>query len=123
METMSLGSFLRSWPYDSDNNVRLINAADGRQVVIVRQPLGLEHYEVDGRPDGQRPYAMESFLEFQMARLVEADVFKLTSQDCASLFEEAVHYYHRCLSFLRLKDWARAERDSARNLYLLTFVQ
>ena len=60
---------LREWEYDSDNQIRIVQADDGRQVLQVRQPLGIEQYELDGRPDGKRPYGRETALEeFQSRR-------------------------------------------------------
>jgi len=120
--------FLNSWPYDPANNVRLAPCADGRQIIMVRQPIGLETYDVDGRPDGQRPHKMDSALEFQLTRLAAtqrtggATSFKLTATDCVELFDEGAIYCHRFVNFFHLKDWARAERDTARNLRLIDFI-
>src|SRR5262245_19282149 len=117
-----LRCFLASWPYDPANNVRLVRGADGREIILVRQPLGLEEYEVDGRPDGKRPYGMESAFDFQLLHLAGAkqggleQSFQLTVSDCLELFNEAAIYCHRLIHFFHLGDWVRAERDSARNL-------
>ena len=125
MQTPDLRKFLDSWPYDPNHYVRLARVGNGREIMIVRQPTGLEEYEVEGRPDGQRPHGLESVLEFQLARLAAArravaeDAFRLSAADCAELFDEGMIYYYRFVSFCRLKDWARAERDTARNLRVL----
>jgi hypothetical protein len=125
MQTHDLRKFLDSWPYDPTHNVRLARVGNGREIMIVRQPTGLEEYEVEGRPDGQRPHGFESVLEFQLGRLAAAkeaaaeDEFRLSVADCAELFDEGMLYYYRFVSFSRVKDWARAERDTARNLRLL----
>jgi hypothetical protein len=124
-----LREFLDGWPYDADNNVQFARGADGREIIVVRQPMGLEIYEADGRPDGQRPHGMESALEFQLTRLAAAKradaetAFKLTAADCTELFDEGTIYYHRFIHFFRLKDWTRAERDTSRNLRLIDFVK
>jgi hypothetical protein len=89
--------------------------------MLVRQPMGLEEYEVTGRPDGRQPHGMESAFQFQAARLATAKTagedhaFKLTAKECAELFDEGTIYYNRLVHFCRLKDWARAGRDAARN--------
>ena len=125
MQTPDLRKFLDSWPYDPDHNVRYARIGHGRQIMIVRQPAGLEHYEVEGRPDGKRPHGLESVLEFQLVRLaaarraVEEHVFRLSAADCAELFDEGLIYYYRFVNFFRVKDWLHAERDTARNLRLL----
>ena len=128
-EAPDLRRFLESWPYDPTSNVRLARGTDGREIIMVRQPMGLEQYEVEGRPDGQRPHGLESAFEHQLQRLAAAkragteDAFKLTAADCAELFDEGMIHYHRSVHFFHLKDWGRAERDTARNLHLLDFVK
>ncbi len=125
---LDLQSWLREWPYDPDHNVRLIRCADGREVIQVRQPLGIEQYETQGRPDGTRPHDMESALDHHMARLVKAraegleDTFKLSTDDCADLFDEGVQYYYRYFYFFQLEEWERTVRDTERNLRMFDFV-
>ena len=67
-----LKPFLDSWPYDPDDCVRVITLADGREVLQVRLPLGIEQYELDGRPDGSRPHDADSVLDHYCARLEDA---------------------------------------------------
>jgi hypothetical protein len=122
-------SFLNSWPYDPDDNLWIGRGRNGRDIMLVRQPMGLEVYEVKGRPDGQRPHGMESELDFHLARLAldkngcTDDTFHLTGDDCQNLFSEATIYYHRFTNFFRLKDWTRAEHDRSRILCLCDFVE
>jgi hypothetical protein len=129
METPDLRRFLDSWPYDPDHNVGLARIGKRREIIVVRQPAGLEQYEVEGRPDGQRPHGLESALEFQQGRLAAArkadaeEAFRLNAADCTELFEEGMLYYYRFVNFSRLKEWVRAERDTARNLRLLDFTK
>jgi hypothetical protein len=125
----ALHEFIDGWPFDPENNVRVVFGANGREMIMVRQPMGLESYEADGRPDGRHPHGMESALEFQLSRLAAArraaaePAFKLTAADCAELFDEGTLYYHRFVHFFRLGDWTRAERDTARNLHLIDFLK
>jgi hypothetical protein len=90
--------------------------------------MGLDQYELDGRPDGLQPHGMESVLEFHLSRLAMSkrlqseDAFQLTRADCSELFEEGVIIYDRLRVLLVLKDWARAIRDAARNLRLVSLV-
>ena len=128
-ENFDLAKLLESWPYDPDNNVRVVSAADGRQIMQVRLPLGIEQYEMDGRPDGQRPYGMESALEYQRQRVAQATAegkkssFKLNTNECAEVFNEGVLYYYRYLHCFQIKDWARTVRDTGRNLALFDLVR
>jgi hypothetical protein len=122
-------SFLNSWPYNPDDNVWVVRGMHGRDIMLVRRPMGLEVYEVEGRPDGQRPHGMESELDCQLGRLALAkgahteEIFRIDYDDCAKLFSEATIYYHRSTNFLRLKDWVRVEHDISRILRLCDFVE
>lgn len=128
-DVVDLRSLLASWPYDPEQEVRLLRADDGRQIMQVRTPLGIEQYELEGRPDGVRPHGMESALEFHLGRLAaakaaghEAD-FELSPADCAELFSEGTIYYYRYLRLFQLRDWPRTVRDTARNLRLFDLVR
>jgi hypothetical protein len=126
---MDLRRLFEEWPFDAADDLRTVRGDDGRELLQVRTPLGIEQYEVDGRPDGQRPHDMESALEFQLARLAEAKAageeagFKLGAEDCVKLFNEGVLYYYRYVRFFQLKDWARTARDTARNLRVFDLVR
>jgi hypothetical protein len=125
----ALRSFLESWPYDAENNVRVARGADGREIILVRLPMGLEQYEIDGRPDGRRVQGMESVFEFHDARINAAkqsnaaNAFDLSAEDCAELFHEGISYYHRLILLFRVKDWTRVERDAAHSLRLIEFIK
>ena len=71
-DSKDLSRLFDEWPFDAADDLRTVRGDDGRELLQVRTPLGIEQYEVDGRPDGRRPHDMESALEFQLARLAEA---------------------------------------------------
>jgi hypothetical protein len=127
-DVLDLRPLLDSWPYDPEADARLARGRDGREILQVRLPLGLEQYELEGRPDGQRPYRAESALDYHLKRLSKAQAsgqeaaFELSQQQCAELFAEATLYYYRYLHLFQLKDWRRTVRDTARNLRLFDFV-
>ncbi len=123
-----LRKLLQGWPYDPEHDARLVRGDDGREVLQVRTPLGIEQYEMDGRPDGARPHGMESALEYHLHRLNrakfsgrEAD-FELTPGECEDLFREGTLYYFRYVRLFQLKDWARTIRDTTRNLRAFDLV-
>src|SRR4051794_24001730 len=107
---VDLRELLNSWPYDPEDDVRLITAADGRELLQVRLPLGIEQYELSGRPDGERPYGKESALQHQLDKLAiaerEGSSFALDSDECAELFTEGTLYYYRYLHLFQVKDWS-----------------
>lgn len=128
-DPIDLLPILEDWPFDPDHDARIIRLADGREVLQVRLPLGLEQYELEGRPDGLRPHEKESVLAHQLERLVEArqrgqgECFRLNAAECAELFQEGTLYYFRYLHLFQLKEWLLTERDTAHNLRLFDFVR
>jgi hypothetical protein len=121
---------LKEWEYDSDNQIRIVQADDGRQVLQVRQPMGIEQYELDGRPDGRKPFGRETALEEIQSRL-EAyrsahgsdDGFALTHEDFALLQGEGVLFYFRYLVLFQIGDYVRTARDTDHNLSLFGLVE
>lgn len=125
-DSVDLRDLLAKWPYDPDNDARLTRGDDGREILQIRTPLGIEQYELDGRPDGLRPHGMGSALEHQQLHLARAKAagreFALGAEDCAELFTEGTLYYYRYLRLFQLRDWPRTLRDTARNLRLFDLI-
>ncbi len=127
-DSMDLRNLLKSWPYDPDHEARIVPGDDGREILQVRTPLGVEQYELEGRPDGARSHGAESALEYHQQRLEEAKAkgreadFDLSPRQCAELFNEGTLYYFRYVRLFQLKDWPRTIRDTARNLGLFDLV-
>jgi hypothetical protein len=127
-DVFDLRALLKGWPYDVENAIRIVRGTDGREIMQVRTPVGVEQYELEGRPDGVHPHGVESALVFQLQRLERARTdgqeqsFKLTEEECAELFSEGVLYYFRYLHLFQVKDWKRVIRDTQRNIGLFDFV-
>jgi hypothetical protein len=127
-DSVDIRRLLESWPYDPDKDARITQGDDGRQILQVRTPVGLEQYELDGRPDGARPHGMESALEFYNRRLEtlresgKESEFELSPRDCAEIFNEGTLYYFRYVRLFQLKDWPRTIRDTGRNLQAFDLV-
>jgi hypothetical protein len=121
-DSPDLRRILKGWPYDPEQDARIVHGDDGRELLQVRTPLGIEQYEMDGRPDGLRAHGMESALEYHLHRLNQAKFagreadFELSPQECGELFNEGTLYYFRYVRLFQLKDWVRTVRDTARNL-------
>jgi hypothetical protein len=122
-ESEDLTPLLRRWAYEQEAAVRRLKALDGRDILQVRLPLGVEQYEIDGRPDGLRPQDVESWLEYYgaQARALGRE-FTLCDGDVEKLYEEGLLYYHRYLLFFQMEEYALCARDTRRNLKLLGFV-
>jgi len=121
---------LNEWPYDPEDNSRIITASDGRSVLQVRQPLGIEQYELDGRPDGDRPLGFATFLEAIDARLAEYrddhgtdKGFQIDRDDCAEMHNEGILFYYRYLLLFQLHDYERVTRDTGHNLHICELLE
>ena len=123
---MDLSSLLAAWDYDEENTVRRIRADDGREVLQVRLPLGMEQYEMHGRPDGKRPMKRESWLHYYAKKadllLKDGRELVLRDDDFSRLYREALLYYHRYVLFFQIREYQLCARDTRRNLKLLDFV-
>lgn len=124
-----IGRLLRDWKYDPNKvNVRRLIGEDGREKIQLRVDLGILQMEVEGRPDGKRPYGKESLLEHFQSRRRDKQVsgdkdFSLSHDDCLKLQQEAVQYYHRYLSLFHLGDFEGVIRDTFRNLKVFDLVK
>lgn len=128
-ESVDLRRILESWAYDPDADARIVHGEDGREILQIRTPVGIEQLEMSGRPDGARFEGAESALDFHEKRLEkalaegkEAD-FKLDANDCAVLFSEGTLYYFRYLRLFQLRRWTETIRDTTRNLRMFDFVR
>jgi hypothetical protein len=127
-DSIDLRKWLESWPYDPDDDARVTKGEDGRGILQVRTPLGMEQYELEGRPDGARPHGMESVLEYHLQRFEAAKAagneaeFELGPNECNELFNEGTLYYFRYVRLFQLKDWVRTVRDTSRNLAAFDFI-
>lgn len=119
---------IKGWDYEPGTiNVRKVPGDDGVPKLQMRLDLGLLQMELAGRPDGLRPHGHESLLEYFESQLADYRSrnegselgFELSSDQCQSLREEAVMYYHRYLSLFVLEDFSAVVRDTARNLRMI----
>jgi hypothetical protein len=121
-----LGPILQRWRYNPNEiNVRLILGIDGKKKVQMRLDLGVIQMELDGRPDGRRPYRCDSYLSYYEKKShthTGKKPFDLSPLDCFHLQQEAIQFYHRYLALMKLSDYQRVLRDTERNLHVIDFV-
>jgi hypothetical protein len=121
---LDIQSILDGWPFEPGQlNVRKIIGKDGKEKIQLRLDLGLLQMEVQGRPDGQRPFGHESLLDYYEHRRRHYERshgsdegFKLDKATCEKLRAESTMYYHRYLSAFVLEDYKTVKRDTHRNL-------
>jgi hypothetical protein len=127
---IDMTELLKQWDYDPDNSVRIQKLRDGREVLQLRQPFGIEQYELTGRPDGKRPFNKGSILEEFLDRLerwkkthVADEGFRLKHEDFLLLQSEGTLYYSRYLILFQIEDYERTARDTAHNLLICDLVE
>ncbi len=127
MPSLDLGKILADWDYEPNQiTVRKVIGDDGAVKIQMRLDLGLLQMEANGRPDGRRPHGCESLLTHHEKKRAEhlerngTDLgFELSPEECQTLREESVQYYHRYLAKFVLEDFGGVANDTARNLKVL----
>ena len=121
---------LQNWEYDPEDLTRIIKADDGREILQVREPLGVEQYELEGRPDGERPEGRECYLEIFLETLEEHkkahqtdEGFRLSHEDFLRLQNEGIIYYYRYLVLFQMGDFERTARDTDHNLKICELTE
>lgn len=116
---------IRNWDYDpSEISVRLVEAADGREVLQMRVELGVLQLEAEHRPDGTRPGGSETYYDYLLGLSVhEGDTFVMTEEQCAEADREFIQFYHRRICWLALREYRRAAQDADHNLAFMDFVR
>ena len=125
--TSDLTQLFREWEYDEENNVRFLTGEEGQELMQIRQPLGIEQYNLDGRPDGIRPEGRESFLDIYLekeesARFLGGDLV-LEKRDFKHLHEEGVMFYYRYLALFQVGHYDRVARDTDHNLRISRLLE
>ena len=128
--SFDISELLSGWDYKPGQVVaRRFSGQDGREKVQLRVDLGVLQMNAEGRPDGRRPMAHDTWHDFQLERLrrhIEAkgddEGFILDADACAKLQQECIQYHHRYICFFQLEDFTAVERDCERNLRVFEFV-
>jgi hypothetical protein len=126
-----ISHLLEQWDYKPGQVVvRKFTGKDGKERIQLRVDLGLLQMQVEGRPDGKRPFGHECLFDHYQARFHKhllahdgnAEGFKLNPGDCTKLQLEALQYHHRYICLLQLADYDGVVRDGEHNLEVFEFV-
>jgi hypothetical protein len=105
----------------------LVHGSDQRQLIQMRVDLGVLQMETSNRPDGQRPHGFTTFFDYlQHEARTAADhdkPFLLTDEHCQEADREFVQFYHRRISWLALRNYAKAVADADHTLTFMDFVR
>ena len=124
---------LDDWEFNPEANVRKIEGQDGVTKIQVRVDQGafqgILQVNLDGRPDGKRPYDTDYVIDHYQAQLEAhrsahggADGFRLDHDACLELFDESARIYGRYVFLLQIKEYERVIADTERNMALFRFV-
>lgn len=128
---LDISDLLNSWEYQAGQIVvRRFQGRDGREKIQLRVDLGLLQMDLNGRPDGKKPFGHESLFEHYQKKLKEHiskhdgndEGFKLDADDCSKLQQEAIQFHHRYICLFQLKDFPGVIRDTNRNIEVFDFV-
>lgn len=119
---------LAGWDYKPGLvQARMIPALDGRTVLQMRIDLGILQMETTGRPDGTRPHGYSSCLAWLQHLARRAEVagkeFVLSEEQCDEADREFLQFYNRRISWMALRNHARALADADHTLTLMDFVR
>lgn len=130
MSDHDITRLLEEWEFDRKHSVRIIAAADGRSVMQVRLPLGIEQYELEGRPDRRRPYGHETVLASIEDALRQHVVdhgsdagFEISTDQAAELQEEGILFYNRYLLLFQIRHFDLVVRDTEHNVHLCDILE
>jgi len=118
---------LNDWPYDSENNVRFFQSDEGQEIMQIRQPMGIEQYNLDGRPDGLKPGGEENLLAAYTKEKNKTElsggILILEDNDFRKLRDEGILYYYRYLALFQVGQYVRVARDTEHNLNIAELLE
>lgn len=124
---VDIASVLRAWPYDpaAELIVRRVRASGGERRIQLRLELGIIEMRESGRPDGSRPHGCASLLEYfqRQADRVDTDPLELDAEQCSELHREALQYYQRRISWMKLGEFGAAADDAEHNLAIMDLLR
>jgi hypothetical protein len=123
-----IDAVLRGWDFKPGVvQARLVQAQDGRQVIQMRVDLGVLQIETSGRPDGAKPHGQKTYFDYlkQQARIAgrSGTPLVLSEEQCEEVDREFMQFYQRRISWLALRNYARAVADADHTLAFMDFVR
>ena len=112
---------LRDWPFEPNGlGVRLVDAANERQLIQIRVDMGILQLETSGRPDGTQPNGHETYYDFLLGEVLrEGEDWQMDDEQCNEVDREFLQFYHRRVSWIKLNKYRRAIQDANHTLGLM----
>ena len=123
-EHQDIDFIFREWPYQAGAiAARLIVAHDGRQLVQMRIEMGVLQMETTGRPDGEKPRGMATYLDWlRRQAAAQGEPLVLSDEQRFEIDREFIQFYHRRICCLALREFERAVADADHTLAMMDFV-
>ena len=106
---------------------RLVVAADQRQIIQMRVELGVLQMETAHRPDGKRPHGYTTYFDYlrHEARAAASidKPFMMDDEQCQEADREFLQFRQRRISWLALRNYAKAIEDADHTLTFMDFVK
>ena len=123
-ENRHIDELLSGWEFDPHMlNVRLVQGADGRELIQMRVDLGILQLETTGRPDGKRPGGLADYLNVLLAAERDDEEFEMDEDQCFEADREFLQFYHRRIAWLRLNQYSKAVADADHTLALMNICR
>ncbi|MEW4453924.1 UvrB/UvrC motif-containing protein [Bremerella sp. JC817] len=120
----NIDHIVNSWSFEPGKlTARIATGSDGRDVLQMRIEMGLLQMEIAGRPDGEKPFNFDSYLEYLQAQFLTDLDAMLSDDDCVEIDREFVQLYHRRICWLALREYEKAVRDADHTLALMDLCQ
>jgi UvrB/uvrC motif len=119
---------LEGWEYTPGVvQARIVHGEGQRQVIQMRVDLGVLQMETKDRPDGKRPNGFATYVDYLRDEAKRAEKndkpFLLDDEQCQEADREFVQYYHRRISWLALRNYAKAVADADHTLVFMDFIK
>ena len=138
MKSKDLMTVLEDWPDGAGVlRVRKLIGDDGESFIQMRVDLGVLQMQLDGRPDGERPYGHATMLEYMRKRIAGTSRrVRMSDSKEEALTREMLQYYRRRISLMALAEqlkstgeegqaddcFRRAVADADHNLAILDLL-
>jgi hypothetical protein len=120
----NIDRILKDWPYEPNSvSVRVVQGADGRDVIQMRIEMGILQLEIDGRPDGEQPHGFDTYFDYLLHEAKSNSEMVMSEDQCSEADREFVQFYHRRICWLALREFEQAKRDADHTLGLMDYCQ
>ena len=115
---------LKDWPFDPSKSkqVRKVKGNNGRDIIQVRIDMGILQMEIKGRPDGQKPFGLDSLLDYYTSIIKKGKPIIFNKKSLNAINSELMQYYNRRINLFSLQEYEKVVEDADHNLKLIDLI-